>query len=287
MSSGLPCAWTRRIALRPSRSGRSTTTWRSNRPGRSSAGSRMSGRLVAAIRITVDRWSNPSISTSSWFRVCSRSSCPPPSPAPRWRPDGVDLVDEDDRGRARLRLLEQVAHARRADAHEHLHEVRAADREERHAGLAGDGARQQRLAGAGRPEQQHPARDLRAHRLELRRVLEVLLDLLAAPRSPRRPRRRRRTWSSAGPWRRVLCLLRPNCITRPPPPCERFITNSRMPPISSTGRNTVISVDRNALGFWGSTSIGTPALLSSATSSSAYSAGYFVRYSGAVGELAR
>ncbi|GBD28867.1 hypothetical protein HRbin31_00889 [bacterium HR31] len=30
--------------------------------------------------------SNPSISTRSWFRVCSRSSWPPPSPAPRWRP---------------------------------------------------------------------------------------------------------------------------------------------------------------------------------------------------------
>ncbi len=29
---------------------------------------------------------NPSISTSSWLRVCSRSSCPPPSPVPRWRP---------------------------------------------------------------------------------------------------------------------------------------------------------------------------------------------------------
>ena len=30
--------------------------------------------------------SNPSISTRSWLRVCSRSSCPPPRPAPRWRP---------------------------------------------------------------------------------------------------------------------------------------------------------------------------------------------------------
>jgi hypothetical protein len=28
----------------------------------------------------------PSISTSSWFSVCSRSSWPPPRPAPRWRP---------------------------------------------------------------------------------------------------------------------------------------------------------------------------------------------------------
>ena len=28
----------------------------------------------------------PSISTSNWFNVCSLSSWPPPSPAPRWRP---------------------------------------------------------------------------------------------------------------------------------------------------------------------------------------------------------
>ena len=62
--------------------------------------------------------------------------------------DGVDLVDEDDAGRVLLALLEQVADARGADADEHLDEVRARDGEERHAGLAGDGAREQRLAGA-------------------------------------------------------------------------------------------------------------------------------------------
>ena len=45
--------------------------------------------------------------------------------------DGVDLVDEDDAGRVLLALLEQVADARGADAHEHLDEVRARDREER------------------------------------------------------------------------------------------------------------------------------------------------------------
>ena len=53
------------------------------RPGRSSAGSRTSGRLVAAITMTLVLLSKPSISTSNWFRVCSRSSCPPPRPAPR------------------------------------------------------------------------------------------------------------------------------------------------------------------------------------------------------------
>jgi hypothetical protein len=92
--------------------------------------------------------------------------------------DGVDLVDEHDGGRTRLRLLEEIAHARRAHAHEHLHEVGARDREERHARFAGDRAREQGLAGAGRAEEQHPSRDLRAHRLELRGVLQVVLDLL-------------------------------------------------------------------------------------------------------------
>ena len=38
------------------------------------------------MRMTPSLDSKPSISTSSWFSVCSRSSCPPPSPAPRCRP---------------------------------------------------------------------------------------------------------------------------------------------------------------------------------------------------------
>ena len=92
--------------------------------------------------------------------------------------DGVDLVDEDDAGARLLRLLEQVADARGADADEHLDEVRARDREERHAGLAGGRAREQRLAGAGRAVEQDALRDPRAERLELLRVLEELLDLL-------------------------------------------------------------------------------------------------------------
>ena len=92
--------------------------------------------------------------------------------------DRVDLVHEDDARRRLLRLLEQVAHARGADADEHLDEVGAGDREERHARLAGDRAREQRLAGAGRPVEQHALRDARAERLELLRVLEELLDLV-------------------------------------------------------------------------------------------------------------
>ena len=46
----------------------------------------MSGRFVAAMRMILARSSKPSISTSIWLRVCSRSSLPPPMPDPRWRP---------------------------------------------------------------------------------------------------------------------------------------------------------------------------------------------------------
>ena len=92
--------------------------------------------------------------------------------------DRVDLVHEDDARRGLLGLLEEVAHARGADADEHLDEVGAGDREERNAGLARDGARQQGLAGAGRPVEEHALGDRGAERLELLRVLEELLDLL-------------------------------------------------------------------------------------------------------------
>ena len=66
--------------------------------------------------------------------------------------DGVDLVHEDDAGAVLLGLLEEVADAAGADADEHLDEVGTGDREERHAGLAGDRAGEQRLAGARRAE---------------------------------------------------------------------------------------------------------------------------------------
>ena len=92
--------------------------------------------------------------------------------------DRVDFVDEDDAGGVLLALLEHVAHAAGADAHEHLDEVGTRDGEERHVRLAGDGARQQRLAGAGRADQQHALGDLAAQALEFLRVLQELDDLL-------------------------------------------------------------------------------------------------------------
>ena len=73
-ASGILRVCTRRISSRPRTSGRLTTTRRSKRPGRSNAGSSTSGRLVAAIKMTPSFDSKPSISTRSWFSVCSRSS---------------------------------------------------------------------------------------------------------------------------------------------------------------------------------------------------------------------
>jgi len=84
--SGLFRAWTSNISSLASRSGASTMMRLSNRPGRSRAGSRTSGRFVAAMTITFVPVSNPSISLKIWLSVCSLSSFPPPSPAPLCRP---------------------------------------------------------------------------------------------------------------------------------------------------------------------------------------------------------
>ena len=92
--------------------------------------------------------------------------------------DRIDLVDEHDARSVLLALLEQVAHARRADADEHLDEVRSADREERHVRFARDGAREQRLAGSRRAHQQDAFRNAAAELLKLLRFLEELDDFL-------------------------------------------------------------------------------------------------------------
>src|SRR5207253_2392722 len=76
------------------------------------------------------------------------------------------------------RLIEHVADAARADADEHLDEIRARDGEEGNARFTGDGAGEKRLAGARRADQQRALGDLAAQSSELARVLEVLDDLL-------------------------------------------------------------------------------------------------------------
>src|SRR5215204_3094355 len=89
----------------------------------------------------------------------------------------VDLVHEDDAGRVLLGLLEEITHAAGADADKHLNEVRAGDGEEGHTGLAGDGAREERLACPWRPDQKRALRYTSAELLELLGRFEELLDL--------------------------------------------------------------------------------------------------------------
>ena len=92
--------------------------------------------------------------------------------------DRVDLVDEDDAGRVLLGLFEHVADPARPHTDEHLDEVGARNGEEGHPGLAGDGACEQRLAGARRADQQRAFRDLAAEARKLLRVAQKLDDLL-------------------------------------------------------------------------------------------------------------
>ena len=92
--------------------------------------------------------------------------------------DRIDLVDEDDAGGGLLGLLEEVTHARGADAHEHLDEVGAGDREERHARLARHGLGQERLARARRADEQHAMGNLRAHLLVALGFSQEVADLL-------------------------------------------------------------------------------------------------------------
>src|SRR5690606_13535007 len=86
--------------------------------------------------------------------------------------DGIYLVDEDDAWRILLGLVKHIAHAACADANEHLDEIGTGNREERHIRFAGDGPGKQGLAGAGRADQQHAARNLAAEALELLRIAQ-------------------------------------------------------------------------------------------------------------------
>ena len=183
--------------------------------------------------------SKPSISTSSWFRVCSRSSLPPPRPAPRCRPTASISSMKMMQGAFFLALFEHVAHAAGADADEHLDEIRAGDGEERHIRLAGDGSGQQRLTGTRRADQQTALGDLAAEALELLWVLEELDDFLElglglvdardiVEGDASGPSR-----SAAGP-----CVL-PKPMALPPPPCIWRMKKIHTPMNNSIGNQEI------------------------------------------------
>src|SRR4051794_12324189 len=198
LASGLPRVWTSRILVRPLRSGRSTAIWRAEGARRGSARAGVARRGVGAVEAAraqerrvedvgpvgggdqddvVLHLEAVHLDEQLVERLLALVVTAAQSGA-AVAADGVDLVHEDDAGRVLLGLLEQVAHTRGAHADEHLDEVRAGDREERHAGLACHGAREKSLTGARRPVEQHSLGDARSQRLELLRVLEELLDLV-------------------------------------------------------------------------------------------------------------
>src|SRR5690606_32219510 len=91
--------------------------------------------------------------------------------------DRIQLVDENDRRRVLAGFAEQVAHAGGPDAHDHLHELRAAHREERHTRFPGHRLREQGLAGARRADQQHAFRRGAAEPGVLLRLFQEVDDL--------------------------------------------------------------------------------------------------------------
>src|SRR5262249_57802599 len=64
------------------------------------------------------------------------------------------------------------------NANEHLDEIGARNGEERHIGFARHRARDESLAGTGRPDQKDAARNAAAKALELARVTKEFNDLL-------------------------------------------------------------------------------------------------------------
>ena len=85
---------------------------------------------------------------------------------------GVNFINEDDARRVLFALLKQVAHAARANAHEHFDEIGTGDGEERHIGLTRNRAGQQRLAGSRRADQQHAFGDASTQLLEFLRFAQ-------------------------------------------------------------------------------------------------------------------
>ena len=90
----------------------------------------------------------------------------------------IDFVDKDNAGRILLGLFKHVAHAARANAHEHFNKVRTRNGEEGHIGFACNGARQQGLTCAGGADKQDAAWNTPTQTLELLRIAQKFYDLL-------------------------------------------------------------------------------------------------------------
>ena len=85
LSTDMLFAWMRRMLARPSRSGRENSIFRSIRPGRMSAGSRVEGRLVANMTLMLPLESKPSSCVMS-SNIVLWTSLSPPAPSSNLAP---------------------------------------------------------------------------------------------------------------------------------------------------------------------------------------------------------
>src|SRR5689334_19808687 len=92
--------------------------------------------------------------------------------------NGVDLVNKNDARRVLLALLEQIAHARRADADEHLDKVRTGNRKERYIRLAGNRTREQSLTRSRWAHHQNAFGNAAAELLKLLRLFQEFNNFL-------------------------------------------------------------------------------------------------------------
>ena len=153
-------------------------TCRSNLPGRKSAGSRISGRFVAAMMITPLFDSKPSISTRSWLSVCSRSSLPPKTFIPLAFPNASSSSMKMMQG-AWPAAWEKRSRTRDAPTPTNIStNSDPLMLKKGHLCLPGHGFCEEGLARPRRAHQKHPFGDPPAQLLKFLRALQELHDFL-------------------------------------------------------------------------------------------------------------
>ena len=178
LGHGLAALCTRRIARRSGSSGSGISTTTSKRPGRSKAGSTMSGRLVAAKTSTPVSFSIPSSSARNWPTTRSLT-CASDAPPPR-RGTSASISSKNTRHGGRLLGLAKDL----ADGSFRLADVlrqqgRPLDRDKIDLGRAGRRLGEQRLAAAGRPGQENSLQWLDPSRLKQCTILQRPFQRLA------------------------------------------------------------------------------------------------------------
>ena len=152
------------MALRPRMSGRSRVTWTVfETAGAKEGGVEHIGTVGGGDDNDMGAgFQKPSISTKSWFRVCSRSSWPPPRPAPRWRPTASISSTKTIQGEFFLAASNKSRTPTGTHPYEHLDELGSTDGEEGNPGFTGDGFAEKSLAGTGGADQEDTLREASA-----------------------------------------------------------------------------------------------------------------------------